>query len=92
MPIAREYVTFLARDLARRLTEAKAIEAPRAVPVADWIHHALTEELNVENRINEEARAILSAHSAQMQQLGAGYSEAFRKIKNELVRQKKAVL
>ncbi len=92
MPIAREYVTYLSRELTRRLIEAKAIEAPRTAAVADWVHQAITEELNVENRINEEARAILSAHSAQMQQLGAGYSEAFRKIKNELVRQKKVVL
>lgn len=92
MAIAREYVTYMARELARQLLATHAVSIPAGAPLADWIHHALTEELSVETRINEEARAILAQNEQKLQQLGASYSEAFKKIKAELVRQKKAVL
>ncbi len=92
MAIAREYVTYMARELARQLVATHAIATPAGAPLADWLHHALTGELEVETRINEEARAILAKNETMMQQLGASYSEAFKKIKAELVRQKKAIL
>ncbi len=92
MAIAREYVTYMARELARQLVATHAIAAPPATPLAEWLHHSLSEELEVETRINEEARAILAQNEAKLQQLGASYSEAFKKVKAELVRQKKVIL
>ncbi|MGH9483306.1 MAG: DUF507 family protein [Terriglobales bacterium] len=92
MRIAREYLTYLARALAERLLAEKLIATADPRALVEFIHRALEEEFGVEDRINEEARAILASHAEEMQRLGAGYSDAFKKIKHELVRQKKAVL
>jgi hypothetical protein len=52
----------------------------------------MTDELAVEDRINDEVRAIIEAYSDEMRKSGANYQEMFKKIKNELVRKYKAVL
>ncbi|MGH9486814.1 MAG: DUF507 family protein [Terriglobales bacterium] len=92
MRVAREYTTYLARVLAARLPAEHLISFRDAAALTALIHHALEEEVAVEDRINDEARAILASHAAEMQQLGASYGDAFKKIKSELVRQHKAVL
>lgn len=92
MRVAREYTTYLARALAERLLGEHLISAPDPQALTVLIHHALQEEFSVEDRINDEARAILASHAAEMQQLGASYGDAFKKVKNELVRQRKVVL
>lgn len=92
MHLSREYVSYLAREVTHRLVDRKLIAAPNPPAVAAWVHQAMVDEFGVEDRINEEARAILAQHEAEMQRLGASYSEAFKKIKAELVRQHKVVL
>lgn len=92
MRIAREYVTYLSRVLGQKLVAEGLIAAPDPASLAAAIHQALDREFSVEDRINEEARAILQAHAGEMQRLGATYSDAFKKIKAELVRKHKVVL
>jgi len=53
---------------------------------------ALTEELALEDRINEEVRVILEAYSDEMRRTGAQYPEMFKKVKSELAKKYKAVL
>lgn len=92
MQLSREYISYLARELTRRLMDSKLIAAPDLTAATAWVHQAMNEELAVEERINAEARSILDAHEADMQRLGASYADAFKKIKAELVRQRKVVL
>lgn len=92
MRLEREFVSYLAREVTRRLLAAEVIGATHPAQVIAWVQAAMAEEFAVEDRINEEARAILAQHEAEMQRFGASYSDAFKKIKNELVKQKKVVL
>lgn len=92
MRIAREYTPYLTRVLAHKLVEQNLISAPDPAALAAAIQGALEHEFGVEDRINEEARAILTMHAQEMQRLGASYSDSFKKIKAELVRKHKAVL
>ena len=92
MRVPREYITYLSRVLGERLLASGLISAPDPHAVAELIHHAIAEEFAVEDRINDEARAILAQHAEQMQQLGAAYSDSFKKIKAELVKKHKVVL
>lgn len=92
MRIAREYLTYLSRALAERLVAEKLISTPDPAALVGAIHAALEAEFGVEDRINEEARAILTSHQEEMQRLGASYGDAFKKIKAELVRKHKVVL
>ena len=52
----------------------------------------LLEEIALEDRINDEVRAILEAYSDEMRKSGANYQEMFKKVKNQLVAKYKAVL
>ena len=92
MRISREFLTYVARALAEKLVAAEVIAVSDRAALVETIHQALTEEFGVEDRINDEARAILAQHAEEMQRLGASYGDAFKKIKAELVRQQKVVL
>ena len=92
MLFSKEYVGYLARKLTKKLIEGEFIEAPTPAPVVERINQAIVDELSVEDRINDEVRAILEAYSDEMRKSGANYQEMFKKVKNELVRKYKAVL
>ncbi len=92
MILSKEYVGYLAREVTKRLFEGEFIEAPNKPAVGERIHQALLEELGLEDRINDEVRAILEAYGDEMRRANANYQEMFKKVKNELVRKYKAVL
>ncbi len=92
MLLSREYVTYLARQIAKRLTQGEFVEAKSVGALTESIDKALYDELGIEDRINEEVRAILEAYSDEMHRSGANYQEMFKRVKGELVRKYKAVL
>lgn len=92
MLFSKEYVGYLAREVTKKLIAAEMIEAPNPVAVTTRVNAAMLEELGLEDRINDEVRAILQTYSEEMRQSGASYQEMFKKVKNELVRKYKAVL
>jgi hypothetical protein len=92
MLFSKEYVGYLARQITKRLIDGKFIEAKEVHPVVEQINNSLTEELSLEDRINDDVRKILEAYSEEMRRSGANYQEMFKKIKNELVKKYKAVL
>jgi hypothetical protein len=59
--------------------------------VADKIADVISEELAVEDRLNDEVRDLLSQYSEYMRREGVSYQEMFRRIKNTLISQRKVV-
>jgi len=92
MLFSKEYVGYLAREVTKKLVAAEMIETASVPAVTERVHAAMLEELSLEDRINDEVRAILEQYSEEMRQSGASYQEMFKKVKNELVRKYKAVL
>jgi hypothetical protein len=92
MLFSKEYVGYLAREVTKKLVSAQMIETASVPAVTERVHAAMVEELSLEDRINDEVRAILEQYSEEMRQSGASYQEMFKKVKNELVRKYKAVL
>ena len=92
MLFSKDYVGYLSRQVVRRLTEAKVIHTDKPAVLAERINAGLLDELSLEDRINEEARAILESIQGDMLKAGASYPEMFKKIKLRLVQQYKAVL
>jgi hypothetical protein len=92
MMLSREYVGYLAREVAKKLIAGEFIETADAAALTARVHSAMVEELALEDRINDEVRAILEQYSDEMRKSGASYQEMFKKVKNELVRKYKAVL
>ena len=92
MLLSKEYVGYLARQVAQKLVAGDFIETANVRAVGDALNNALLEELQLEDRINDEVRLILEQYQDEMQKAGASYQEMFKKVKGELVRKYKAVL
>ncbi|HLM99691.1 MAG TPA: DUF507 family protein [Bryobacteraceae bacterium] len=90
MLLAREFVSYLSRQIVRKLSP-QIIETPNPQAAVDILDHIITEELTVEDRLNEEVREILGQYTDYMRQQGVSYQEMFRKIKNTLVAQRKVI-
>lgn len=90
MLIHKEFVAYLSRLVAAKLP-ANLIEIADTAAIADLIHGVILEELTVEDRLNEEVRGILEDYSIYMSNNGISYSEMFRRIKHQLVQQRKIV-
>ena len=92
MIFSREYIGYLGRRTVKHLVDAKFITTSDLKATEERVIAALTEELALEDRINEEVRMILEAYSDEMRKSGAQYAEMFKKVKTELARKYKAVL
>jgi hypothetical protein len=92
MHLPREYVAYMAKQLLKRLTEAKLVQYDQPVYVTEVISQVMLDELTVEDRINDEVRKILEEHGEEMKQMGASYEEMFKKVKKQLVRERKVIL
>jgi uncharacterized protein len=90
MLLAREFVAYLSRQLVARLTP-QFIEVASPQPAAEMIAAVITEELEVEDRLNDEVRDILDQYAEYMRREGVSYQEMFRRIKNTLVSQRKVI-
>jgi hypothetical protein len=90
MLLAREFVSYVAKELVKKLTPS-IIETPTPDPVAERIAGVISDELLVEDRLNDEVRDLLSQYSEYMRREGVSYQEMFRRIKNTLISQRKVI-
>jgi hypothetical protein len=90
MLLAREFVAYLSRQLVKNLSPSM-IETVEPQAVAETVSAVITEELEVEDRLNDEVRDILSQYSDYMRREGVSYQEMFRRIKNTLITQRKVI-
>jgi hypothetical protein len=90
MLLPREFVTYLSRQIVRRLIPL-TIETHTPEKVAELVHGLIADELDAEDKLNDEVREILEEYSDYMRREGVSYQEMFRKAKNQLVQQRKIV-
>jgi len=90
MLIAREFVAYLSRQIVSRLIPG-TIETNTPDLVAEKIATVISDELAVEDRLNDEVRDLLSQYSEYMRREGVSYQEMFRRIKNTLIQQRKVI-
>ena len=90
MLLAREFVSYISKQLVKSLTPG-TIETSSPDLVAEKIAEVISEELAVEDRLNDEVRDLLSQYSEYMRREGVSYQEMFRRIKNTLISQRKVV-
>jgi hypothetical protein len=90
MLLAREFVAYLSRELVKKLTPT-LIETVEPQTVGELLNTIITEELQVEDRLNDEVREILSQYADYMRKNDVSYQEMFRRIKNTLITQRKVI-
>jgi hypothetical protein len=90
MLLAREFVGYLSRQIIRKLASG-TLETPNSQAVTEIVAAVITEELEVEDRLNDEVREILGQYSDYMRREGVSYQEMFRRTKNTLIAQRKVI-
>ncbi|MBY0372720.1 MAG: DUF507 family protein [Bryobacteraceae bacterium] len=90
MLLAKELVGYLSRQLVKRLAP-KSIDAVNPAGTAELIQKIITDELEIEDKLNEEVRELLGQYSDYMRQESISYQEMFRKIKNQMVQKRKII-
>jgi hypothetical protein len=88
MLLAREFIGYLSRQLVDRLSPI-AFETSNPAVAAELIASIIEEDLSMEDRLNDEVRDILDDYSEYMRRENISYQEMFRKIKNQLLAQRK---
>ncbi len=90
MLLAREFVQYLSRQMVKKLTPT-FIETSSPDAVSELVSNIITEELLVEDKLNDEVRDILGEYADYMRREGVSYQEMFRRIKNTLISQRKVI-
>ncbi|MGB6266893.1 MAG: DUF507 family protein [Candidatus Acidiferrales bacterium] len=92
MLLSRDYVGYIAKEIVKRLAAAKMIETKSAEALTARVRQVMADEINVEDRVNEEAREILARYSDEMKRTGVSYQEMFKKVKGQIARERKLIL
>ena len=90
MLLSREFIAYLSRQLVKRMTP-QIIETSSPEAATEMIGHLIEEELQVEDRLNDEVRELLSQYSDYMRRESVSYQEMFRRIKNTLITKRKVI-
>jgi hypothetical protein len=85
-------VDFISYRITRELQEKGLIEAENPAQMVQYLIAIMTEELLVEDRLNDEVREILTEHAEEMRRTNVEYREMFKMIKKKLARERKIIL
>jgi hypothetical protein len=90
MLLDKEFIQYLGREIVKRL-HPNILETSDAAAGSQVLATVIEEDLAVEDRLNDEVREILSEYTEYMRREGVSYQEMFRRIKNQLVRERKVI-
>lgn len=92
MLLNRDYVGYMATEVVKQLVDGGLIETKAMDAVALRLRQRMTEELTIEDRLNEEVRQILTEHQDEMRRTNVSYQEMYKKVKAQLARDRKLIL
>ena len=92
MLLVRDFVAHMANEVVKRLTEGGLIETNAAPAVTNRVRLRMLEELTIEDKLNEEVRQILIDHQEEMRRTSVSYQEMYKKVKQQLARDRKLIL
>jgi hypothetical protein len=92
MRLPPDEIHYISRKIVKTLVADGRLEVDDVARVAEAIARVITDELLLEDRLNEEVREVLIQHSQQMERSDITYSEMFKKVKRELAKKKGIVL
>ncbi len=92
MRLTRNQIEFMGHRIMKELIERGMIEAEDPTALRGEIGRIVTEELMVEDRLNEEVREILNQHAEEIRRTNVEYREMFKMIKKKLAKERKIIL
>ena len=92
MRLTSDEIEFLSRKIIKTLVAAGKLEVDSESRVVGDVMKVITEEMSVEDRLNEEVRAVLMQHSAEMERSNMSYTDMFKMLKKKMAKEKGIIL
>ena len=93
MRLRRKMIDHVAKTVTERLLEQRLLTVDGAHEmVMTEVSRLITDDLMVEDRLNEEVKELLRAHSAEIERGNVDYARMFAMVKRQLVRQRGLIL
>jgi uncharacterized protein len=93
MRLRREIIHYIAQAIARDLTKEGYIEVLEGRDkLEELIRNVITEELHVEDRLNDEVKELLRAFSSEFSRGEADYHKMFSMVKRKLAQERGLIL
>jgi uncharacterized protein len=92
MRLTPDEVQFLAKKIVKTLVREGKLEIDSETRICEAIVKVITDDLLVEDKLNEEVREVLTQHANEMQRSNITYTEMFKMVKKKLAKEKGIVL
>jgi hypothetical protein len=92
MRLSSDEVQFISRKIVKTLRSEGKIEVDDESQLTEGIAKVITDELAVEDRLNEEVREVLIQHSSEMERSNVTYTEMFKMLKKKMAKEKGIIL
>jgi uncharacterized protein len=93
MRLRREMIQYLAQAIARDLSATGCIQMlGDREKVEELVREVITEDLQVEDRLNDEVKELLRAFSNEINKGEADYHKMFTMVKRKLVQERGLIL
>ncbi len=90
MLLSRAFIAYLSRQMTKRLAD-DPLEMGDPEAVRGAIQDLITDELSVEDQVNDEVREILGQYGEYMRREGVSYQEMFKRTKKILLAERKII-
>ena len=92
MRLATDEIEFIARKVVKTLVGSGKLEVDSEPRIVELLMKVITDELSVEDRLNEEVREVLMQHSREMERSNITYTEMFKMLKKKMAKEKGIIL
>jgi hypothetical protein len=92
MRLTTDEIQFIAKKIVRVLVAEEKLAIDSQVRVSDAIAKIITDELMVEDHLNQEVRDVLSQHTSEMERSNVTYTEMFKMLKRKMAKEKGIIL
>ena len=93
MRLRRKMIDYVAQTITDNLLEKGLLTlATSADAVTAECRRLITEDLQVEDRLNDEVKEILNAHTHEIDRGNIDYSRMFAMVKRQLVKERGLIL
>ena len=92
MRLTPNEIEFISRKIVKVLVAQEKLQVDSEQGVVEGLVRTITDELQVEDRLNEEVREVLIQHASEMERSNITYTEMFKMVKRKLAKEKGIVL
>jgi hypothetical protein len=92
MRLTADEVQYFSKKIVKTLVAEGKLEVDSESRVVEGIARVMTDELLIEDKLNEEAREFLLQHAGEMERMNITYSEMFKMVKKRLAKEKGIIL